>query len=86
MQDEIKVEYTFIGIEDGQWVDAWMTNKKGTQYSVIITRECTEVREVFNLKYERYYCLKDAPKWVQKTVEEQLPIVTSMLACLKVDY
>ena len=80
MQDDIKIEYTFIGLEGGQWVDVWMTNKKGTQYSAIITREGTEVRHVFNLKYERYYCLKDAPKWVQKTVEEQLPIVAIMLA------
>lgn len=67
-------------------MDVCMTNKKGIKYCVTVTRECTEVLEVWNVKYERYHCLKDAPKWVQKTAKEQLPIVVGMLEKAAYDF
>lgn len=63
-------------------VDIHMTNKRGTEYRATITRTYNgcSVRHVFNIPNDRYYRITDAPKWVQKTIEEQLPVVAIMLS------
>ena len=84
MADDVKIEYTSntMGPRGMWWVDIHMTNKRGTQYRAVITRTYNGclVRHVFNVPNDRYYCLKDAPKWVQKTIEEQLPVVAIMMS------
>jgi hypothetical protein len=82
MADDIKIELRGIyhGPQSAWWVDMHMTNKKGTEYGAEVSVGGV-VRYVHNITKDRhYYRITDAPKWVKKTIEEQLPIVAIMLS------
>ncbi len=82
MQNKIKIHFkTYTtGPEFIRYIDIHMTNKKGTKYKTTVF-EGGVVRYVHNItKDRRYYRMTDAPKWVQKTIEEQLPVVAIMLS------
>lgn len=83
MQDDIKIEYTYddIGPDYMRWVDIHMTNKRGTQYRAMFSCSGPKVLSVYNVTNGRCCSsLENAPKWVQKTIEEQMPIVAIMLS------
>lgn len=86
MQDDIKIEYTSntTGPKIMWWVDIHMTNKRGTEYRAIATwngiNKVHPIRHVFNDTNDTFCTMKNAPKWVKKTIEEQLPIVAIMLS------
>ena len=82
MQDKIKIRFEAYttGPEFMRCVDIHMTNKRGTEYGATVFVGGV-VRYVHNItKDRRYYRITDAPKWVQKTIEEQLPVVAIMLS------
>lgn len=82
MADDIKVRFEAYttGPEFMRWVDIHMTNKRGTEYGAMVSVGGV-VRYVHNItKDRRCYRITDAPKWVQKTLEEQMPIAAIMLA------
>lgn len=83
MQDDIKIEYisNTKGPEYMWWVQIYMTNKRGTKYTTMVARpDPVAPRYVHNVTNDRYCTMKNAPKWVKKTIEEQMPVIAIMLS------
>jgi hypothetical protein len=88
MADEIKVEHalweepTFLR----SFVELTMTNARGTQYVAHVRKDDFGSEQeaypsrVSNVTTHVSIRTRSAPKWVQKTIEEQIPIVAIMLS------
>ena len=75
--DDIQIEYESYM----WWAQVYMTNKKGTKYAAAVSPINTNaLLSLYNVTKGRLCTMKSAPKWVQKTIEEQIPIVAIMLS------
>lgn len=83
MVSKVKVEHTLYdtGPDLYGWVDLEMTNERGTTYTTMVDKFTKLTHNyVINQKTKRMVRLQKAPKWVQKTIEEQLPVAAIMLS------
>jgi hypothetical protein len=86
MAGEIKVEHDMwdAGHAWSQFVTITMTNDRGTTYQTHVFKEskCRLLGpgRVTNLSKRMDMRIRNAPKWVQNTINEQLPIAAIMLS------
>jgi hypothetical protein len=83
MADEIKVEYERRGY---QWpfIKLTMTNARGTTYLADIFKQSASLKLgpglVTNAATGVSIWTRSAPKWVQRTINEQIPIVAILFS------